>query len=123
MIKQEFEKLKEIHPYLTYIKFQEEDLIGVIQNVDANLVSIYAYNQLHNEVDRKEFLDLACTWWENSNRLIPINIFLRHDFKKFKHTLLCVSRKDVSEIWGYTNNLEDNYQKRIKRKRIQLIKK
>lgn len=122
MTPDDFEKLNEKHPYLTYIQFLDEDLIGIIQNVDNQLVSIYSYTVLANESHKKQFLKLGQLWWEQSNQLIPIDIFLRDDFKTFKHTLKCLPRKDVKQILGPTLSMEHNFQKRIKRRRIQLVR-
>jgi len=122
MTPEEFEKLNEKHPYLASLTFGGEDFIGIIQNTDNKLISIYVYNTLGDEKQKKKFLDLGRLWWEDSNHLIPINIFLRIEFKEFKHTLKCFSTKDVNNIMGYALNLEESFQKRIKRRKIQLIK-
>lgn len=122
MTPEEFERLNKKHPYLTYIAFQEENLIGIIQNVDKQLLSIYVYNDIINENQKTEFLNCGKLWWEDSNRLIPINIFLREDFYPFKPILRCFSKKDITTILGPILSLENNFQRRIKRKRIQLIR-
>lgn len=122
MTPEEFAKLNEKHPYLASLTFSNEDYIGIIQNTDNKIVSIYVYNNLPSAEQKKKFLELGRLWWEDSNHLIPINIFLRIEFKEFKHTLKCFSTKDVSNIMGYALNLEETFQKRIKRKKIQLIK-
>ena len=119
---EEFEKLSNKHPYLTYMNFDDEELIGIIQNSDNKLVSIYVYNDINDEAQKIRFLDLGKLWWEDSNHLIPINIFLRVEFKTFKNTLRCLPRKDISNIMGPLLNLEESFLKRIKRKKIQLIK-
>jgi len=122
MTPEEFERLNKKHPYLTYIAFQEEDLIGIIQNVDKQLLSIYVYNHIPSEEQKAIFLDFGRLWWEDSNRMIPINIFLREDFYPFKVILRCFSRKDITKILGPILSLQNNFQRRIKRKRIQLIR-
>lgn len=119
----DFEKLNKLHPYLTYVRFQDEDLVGIVQNVDSSLLSLYVYNHLKTDASKKRFLACGEIWWNDSNRMVPINIFLRHDFYEFKSVLRCLSKKDIETVLGPTNSLEDNFQKRIKRKRIQLIKK
>ena len=122
MTPEEFERLNKKHPYLTYIAFQDENLIGIIQNIDKQLLSIYVYNYLDTEAKKTEFLGCGKLWWEDSNRLIPINIFLREDFYPFKTILRCFSKKDITTILGPVLSLENNFQRRIKRKRIQLIR-
>ena len=122
MTPEDFERLNQNHPYMTYVNFLEEDLIGIIQNVDNQLLSIYVYNHITDPSLKSRFLDLGRLWWEDSNHLIPINIFLREEFYAFKNILKCFSRKDVKTILGPTLNLENNFQRRIKRKRIQLVR-
>ena len=115
MTPEEFDKLNQNYPYLTYVKFIEDDLIGIIQNMDKQMISVYVYNNITDEALKWHFLELGQLWWENSNLLIPINIFLREDFATFKNILKCLPRKDVKQILGPTMNLEANFQKRIKR--------
>ena len=122
MTPEEFERLNKKHPYLTNIAFQDEDLIGIIQNIDKQILSIYVYNYIATESKKTEFLGCGKLWWEDSNRLIPINIFLREDFYPFKTILRCCSKKDITTILGPVLSLENNFQRRIKRKRIQLIR-
>lgn len=122
MTPEEFERLNEKHPYLTYVSFQNEDLIGIVQNVDNHLLSVYVYNFILTEDLKIQFLNYGKLWWETSNRLIPINILLREDFYIFKNVLRCFSKKDIKQTLGPILNLETNFQRRIKRKRIQLIR-
>ena len=75
-----------------------------------------------DQKERKRFLELGRIWWEDSNHIIPINIFLREEFKKFKFTLKCLPTKDVKNYMGPVVNMESSFQKRIKRKRVQLIR-
>jgi len=122
MTPEEFERLNKKHPYLTYVSFQNEDLIGIVQNIDNHLLSIYVYNFILTEELKIRFLGYGRLWWENSNQLVPINILLREDFHIFKNILRCFSKKDIKQTLGPVLNLENNFQRRIKRKRIQLIR-
>lgn len=122
MTPEEFTKLNEKHPYLTYLTFDSEDLVGIVQNTDTKLISVYVYNLITDAAKKKKFLDLGRLWWEDSNHLIPIDIFLRVEFKEFKYTLKCYSKKDVNDIMGPVLNLDESFQRRIKRRKIQLIK-
>jgi len=122
MTPEEFKRMNEKHPYLTYVSFQEEEIIGIIQNVDNHILSIYVYNYIRTPSLKKKFLNYGQIWWENSNRLIPINILLRDDFNIFKNVLRCFPKKDIKKTLGPILSLETNFQKRIKRKRIQLIR-
>ena len=83
LVMQQLEKMLENYPFLSFVRYSHTDYIGVIQNHDGDIVSIYAYNKLRTADDKREFLELADTWWWESNRLIPINIFLKQSWSKF----------------------------------------
>jgi len=58
-----------------------------------------------------------------SNRQIPINIFLRKDIDVFKYTIKTFNSKDVRIILGPVVNLMNLSLKRIKRKSVQLVRR
>jgi len=66
---------------------------------------------------------LGETWWWESNRKIPINIFLKKDFTYFKPTLVTLTSKDINIVHGPVVRLEDISKKRIKRRTIQLMRR
>ena len=118
----EFDKLNKKHPYLTYINFDGEDIIGIVQTIDAQMLSIYAYNYIQTANLKLQFLELGQLWWDDSNHLIPINIFLREEFNVFKDILRCFPVRDVKNLMGPVVNIEETFIKRIKKKKIQLIR-
>jgi hypothetical protein len=111
------------YPFLSFIKYSHSDYIGIIQNHDGDLVSMYAYNKLKTEEHKKLFLQLAETWWWESNRLIPINIFLKQPWAEFQHTLITLSAKDIKDLQGHCVSLSNLAQKRTKRRVVQLVRK
>lgn len=118
-----FKKLNEHFPFLTYGKYLDEDYIGIVQNADNQFINMYVYNNIHDENMKKRFLELGEIWWWESNRSLPINIFLKDQFKMFKPILKGFSRKDFEVIYGPITSLQDQISKRIKRKSIELIVK
>ena len=84
---------------------------------------MYVYTDLRSDYERQEFLNLGEVWWWESNRLIPINIFLRKDLEQFKYCIMTMYSKDVKVSVGPTVNLTNMSIKRVKRKNVQLIKK
>jgi hypothetical protein len=70
-----------------------------------------------------KFLKLGETWWWESNRKIPINIFLKKDFVYFRPTVVTLSSKDIKIVHGPVVRLEDISKKRIKRRTIQLMRR
>jgi len=84
---------------------------------------MYVYTNLRSENERKAFLELGDIWWWESNRMIPINIFLRKDIEPFRHALITMNSKDVKVTIGPCVNLNNLAIKRVKRKSVQLVKK
>ena len=118
-----FEKLGKKFPFLSLVQKGEFEYVGIIQNQDTNVISLYDYNRLVDADHKQEFLRLGEVWWWESNRKLPINIFLKKDFKQFKYTLTTLSGKDVRIVHGPTVRLADIAKKRIKRRTIQLMRK
>jgi hypothetical protein len=81
-----FEKLAEKYPFITLCVYASNEYIGVVQNRDDAVTTIYDFGAVLTQQDKLEFLDLANTWWWESNRSIPINIFLRGDWDQFRFT-------------------------------------
>ena len=120
---QSLEALLEQYPFLSFVKYSHTDYIGVIQNQDDDIVSVYAYNKLRTDEHKREFLELAEMWWWESNRMIPINIFLKGSWNQFSYTLVTLSNKDVKEIQGHVVCLANLAAKRTKRRVVQLVRK
>ena len=66
---------------------------------------MYVYNDLIDDKHKKQFLELGDIWWWESNRMIPINIFLKDDMNQFKYVLMTMNSKDVKVGLGPTVNL------------------
>ena len=71
-----FNKLAEKYPFITLCVYASQEYIGIIQNQDDVITTIYDFGSIQDLDSKKLFLDLANTWWWESNRSIPINIFL-----------------------------------------------
>jgi hypothetical protein len=69
------------------------------------------------------FLELAGTWWWESNRSIPINIFLRKEWDQFRITLRTFANKDLEILHGPICSLMDIARKKSKRKSITLVRR
>ena len=69
------------------------------------------------------FLKCGETWWYESIRKLPINIFLKGDFRYFRSTLITLNSKDISIVEGPTVKLSEISKKRVKRRTIQLVRK
>jgi hypothetical protein len=72
---------------------------------------------------RSKFIELAEQWWWESNRLIPINIFMKTDWTVFRYAAKTLLTKEVNIVAGHAVRLNDLASKRTKRKMVQLIRK
>jgi hypothetical protein len=74
------------------------------------------------ELERQLFLEMGEVWWWESNRKIPINIFLKKEMQVFRPFIKTFNAKDAELMFGPLVNLSEIAEKRIKRKSIQLVR-
>ena len=118
-----FNTLRDKFPFLSLIQKDDMEFVGIVQNQDTNVISFYDYGRLMSPRDKMQFLKHGETWWYESNRKIPINIFLKGDFRYFRTTLVTLNSKDMKIVHGPTVRLSDISKKRVKRRTIQLVRK
>ena len=118
-----FKTLRDKFPFLSLIQKGDMEFVGIVQNQDNNVISFYDYGRLMSPQDKMRYLKCGEIWWYESNRKLPINIFLKGDFKYFRTTLVTLNAKDIVIVEGPTVRLSDISKKRVKRKTIQLVRK
>lgn len=118
-----YKKLLGQYPFISYVTYGGNDYIGIIQNFDEVITTLYDFGALKTEDVKRVFLELGETWWWESNRLIPINVFLKNDWAVFKSCLRTMNSKDVEIKMGPYVSLKEMSTKRSKRKSITLIRK
>ena len=117
------ENLQENFPFISVITHVTQEYVGIIINQDAQVTSMYDYTAIKSDEEKKRFLELGETWWWESNRQIPINIFLNKEIVLFRYAIRNFSTKDVKLMFGPCTSLNDIIVKRIKRKSITLVRK
>jgi|SRR6056300_71445 hypothetical protein len=115
--------IQEKFPFLSVVTYGGDEYIGIIINQDATVTSMYVYTNLHTLEEQHAFLDLGDIWWWESNRLIPINIFLRREMDPFRYCIITMNSKDVKVSIGPCVNLNNLSIKRVKRRSVQLVRK
>lgn len=123
MVEPNYEELLNSYPFLTYLIYGGNEYIGVIQNLDEVITTIYDYGALKTVEQKQQFLELAETWWWESNRLIPINVFLKEDWTPFRTVVKTMNSKDVEIKFGPHVSLREIAAKRSKRRSITLVRK
>lgn len=111
------------YPMLTYLTYGKSDYVGIIQNVDDAITTIYDLGSVKTDADKIEFLQLAEIWWDESNRQVPINVFLRLEWYGFRSTLKTLNSKDVDIKVGPYLSLREMALKRSKRRSITLVRR
>jgi hypothetical protein len=115
--------LQENFPFISVVTYVNLEYVGIIINQDAAITSIYDYSLLRTEDEKTKFLELGEVWWWESNRQIPISIFLAKEMTDFKYVIRNFSTKDVRVLFGPVTSLNDIMTKRVKRKSITLVRK
>ena len=119
----DLEDIQSNHPFLTLIKVGKEEYLCIVQNCDQRLISLYNYAVMPQEA-KAIFLEYGRAWWWESNRKLPINIFIGSDFEMFRNFLLSFSIKETEILFGPTVQLSDLTQsKRVRRKTVQLVRR
>jgi len=113
---------QENYPFISCVKSNDVEYVGIIINFDNYVVSLYDISSIKDADNKRLFLEMGEIWWWESNRKIPINIFLKKDMTQFKYSVKTFNAKDIELVFGPIVNLNDIVEKRIKRKSIQLVR-
>jgi len=118
-----FAKLIEKYPFITLCVYANQEYVGIVQNQDDVITTIYDFGSIQDIESKRRFLELANVWWWESNRSIPINIFLKAEWDPFKNCLRTFINKDLEVLHGPVCSLAEMARKKSKRKSITLVRK
>jgi hypothetical protein len=118
-----FAQLAEKYPFITLCVYATTEYVGIIQNQDDAITTIYDFGAIQDIETKHKFLELANVWWWESNRCVPINIFLKADWDIFKPYLRTFINKDLEVLHGPVCSLSDMGRKKSKRKSITLVRR
>jgi hypothetical protein len=94
-----------------------------VQNQDDAITTIYDFGAIQDIKSKQQFLELANIWWWESNRSVPINIFLKNEWNVFKPYLRTFTNKDLEILHGPICRLSEMARKKSKRKSITLVRR
>jgi len=123
MNKDVFEQLAEKYPFITLCVYASTEYLGIIQNQDETITTIYDFGSIQDLDAKRKFLELANIWWWESNRSIPINIFLKAEWDIFKSCLRTFVNKDLEILHGPVCSLSEISRKKSKRRSITLVRR
>lgn len=110
------------YPFLTLLSYGPKEYLGIMQNVDTQIASMYIYERIKDLDEKHLFLTLGEEWWWETNRQLPINIALRNRWN-FAYTCQSFNVKQMEIIAGPEVKLSNSITRRIKRRSISLVKK
>ena len=115
--------IQENYPFISVVTYGGNEYVGIIANQDQYITSMYIYTDINSVEEKKLFLIAGEVWWWESNRMIPINIFMRQEMLPFQYAITTMNSKDVRVNLGPCVNLNNLTIKRVKRKNVQLVKR
>ena len=118
-----FKKLTENHPFITVCSYAGQDYVGIVQNRDDVVTTIYDYGSIINQDLREKFLELGDVWWWESNRLVPINMFLKDEWSVFRPYVRTFNNKSLVVLHGPICSMLELGKRKSKRKSITLVKR
>jgi len=118
-----FAQLAEKYPFITLCRYATIEYVGIIQNQDEAITTIYDFGAIQHVAAKRVFLELANTWWWESNRTIPINIFLKGDWDQFRPYIRTFTNRDLVILHGPVCSLAEMSRRKSKRKSITLVRR
>lgn len=116
------EQIEQDFPFLALLRYLDSEYIGIISNSNEKTITFYNFDHLKSKEERQFFLELGNIWWWESNRKIPINIFMQGEMKPFNYAINTFSAKHTVITFGYSVSLCSLLRK-TKKKTIQLVRK
>ena len=101
----------------------DQEYVGIIINQDNQITSMYDYSLIKSDQEKSRFIELGEAWWWESNRQIPISIFLAREIFTYRYAIRNFATKDIKVILGPITSLNDIIIKRVKRKSITLVRR
>ena len=116
------ENIEDQLPFISVLHYGENEYVGIIINQDQYVTSFYDLSFIKSPEEKTSLLEMGEIWWWESNRQVPINIFLRKEIEPFRYAIRTFNSKDVRIVLGPVVNLLNLSLKRVKRKSVQLVR-
>lgn len=123
VIDQKVAEILEAFPFLSYGTMMDKEYLGIIQNSDSQLLSMYIYTDINTPELRQLFVTAGTSWWWGSNRQVPINLFIKDFSTFFRPFLKHFSRKDFVLISGPIVSLQETISRRVRKRQITLVRR
>jgi hypothetical protein len=110
-------------PFITGLLYAETEYYGIVINHDNTIITLYDLDKMPTVETKQQFIRLGEIWWWESNRQMPIDVFLHYEMKPFQPYLSTFIMKDIEHMFGPMTTMQTMLKKRIKRRGIQLVKR
>lgn len=110
------------YPFVTVIEHDEIIYYGIIKIKSKQYMTLYCFHEMDESL-QEELLLLANNWWWQSNRTIPICLFMQEEMEKFEPFTKRFNTDQVKIHSGPVISLSDLPTKRIKRRNVALKKR
>lgn len=110
-------------PFLSYGTMNGTPYLGIVQNCDSQMISMYVIDAIPTDELRKTFIALGSSWWWESNRQVPINLFLKERFLPFRECIRHFNRKDFNLEAGPVVSLAETIARRVRKRQVTLVRK
>lgn len=117
------ENLQQNFPFISVLNHVDQEYVGIIINQDNQITSMYDYSLIKSDLEKNRFIELGEAWWWESNRQIPISIFLAREIFTYRYAIRNFATKDIKVLLGPITSLNDIIIKRVKRKSITLVRR
>jgi len=114
---------QEKFPFITGFKYSGSTHYGIVINYDKSILTFYDLEKIPTAEMREELIILGDLWWNESNRLMPIDIFLHLEMQIFQPFQSTFVMKNIEHLFGPMTSMQDMLKKRVKRRGFQLIRK
>lgn len=109
-------------PFVTIIEHNDMLYYGVVKIKSKQYITLYCFNKM--DLDKQNTLiEYGKQWWWQSNRSIPISLFMREEMEDFEPFTHRFNTDQVKVISGPIISLSELPTKRIKRRNITLKRK
>lgn len=115
-------EIEENYPFLTCINYGDKDYLGIVTNRDKTFLSMFDMDLISAPDKTKKFVELGENWWWESNRQIPIDVFLFQELIPFRYAIRTFENKHIEVKFGPVTEINNLVKKRIKRRTITLVK-
>ena len=118
----QIEETRAEHEFLTFLVLLSGEVrVGIVQNESPKMVHFYDFEKIRSSELQKKFLELGDSWWWGSNQALPVDSFIGEEFDVFGDALTGYPKKSINDMYGPTISLQEQYLKRVKKKKIEIV--